>query len=364
MNHRLNTLLERTTYDADKTETIDLDLIDPISQLVIELAVTNVGDIATAHAIACLEKIEIVDGSEVLFSLSGYEAEAVDIYHNKKIRSNWNPYLTTLDVQRFIGINFGRKLWDPELAFDPKKYKNPQLKLSLNIDAGGNAPVQNKLKVWAAMWDQKAITPIGFLMHKEVRSYKATASGDEPTDLPMDYPYRKLFVRQMEAGVEPCQNIDNIKLSEDQGKRIVFNHAPVDLLRSIAANNPQLIEQIMFAVASSARSVFTTVSERATATFADWATTTGGGSYASYGSAGGRMSVIAEAAKNAVAIVAGWVPHGVFEIPFGDQDDMNDWYDVSKLGGLKLNITGNSGLSGTETVQIFLQQLRRYTAAV
>jgi hypothetical protein len=164
----------------------------------------------------------------------------------------------------------------------------------------------------------------------------------------------------MEAGVEPCQNIDSIKLSEDQGKRVVFDHNPADLLRTIAANNPQLIEQIMFAAAASARNVFTTVSERATATFADWATTTGGGSYASYGSAGGRMSVIAEAAKNAVAIVAGWVPHGVFEIPFGDQDDMDEWYDVTKLGGLKLNVLGASGLAGTETVQIFLQQLRKY----
>ncbi|MDP2366526.1 MAG: hypothetical protein Q8M94_22455, partial [Ignavibacteria bacterium] len=151
MNHRLSTILPRSTYNADKTEIIELDMADPVSQIIVELAVTGVGDVATAHAIACLTKIEIVDGSEVLFSLSGYEAEAVDINHNGGMRSNWNPYLTGNDVQRFIGINFGRFLWDPLLAFDPKKFRNPQLKLTLDIDAGGNASNSNKLQVWGAM---------------------------------------------------------------------------------------------------------------------------------------------------------------------------------------------------------------------
>lgn len=363
MNYRLSTVQEIKTYTSDQTEIIDLDVVDPISQLLIQLDVDCVGDIATAHGIACLTKIEIVDGSDVLYSLSGYEAEAVDIYHNKVMRSNWNAYLTGLGVQRFIGINFGRHLWDPELAFDPKKFKNPQLKLTLDYNAGGNAPVQNKLKVWAAMFDQKAVTPIGFLMHKEIKDYKATASAHEYTDLPRDYPYRKLFIRQMEAGAEPCQNLANFKLSEDQDKRIILNHGTEDILRMICQQNPQLIEQIMFAAAAVSRNVFTTVSERATATFADWATTASGASYASYGSAGGRMAVIASSAQNAIAIVAGWLPHGVWEIPFGLQDVIDDWYDVTKVGSLKLDITGAAGLAGTETVQIFLQQLRKYAGA-
>jgi hypothetical protein len=361
MNYRLSTVKARETYTADKTEIIDLDMADPVSQLIIELAVTGVGDVATAHAIACLSKIEVVDGSDVLFSLSGYEAEAVDICHNKTIRSNWNPYLTGNDVQRFIGINFGRYLWDPILAFDPKKFRNPQLKLTLDIDAGGNNSNSNKLQVWAALFDQKSITPMGFLMHKELKSYTMTASGHEYTDMPTDYPYRKLFVRNLEAGTEPCQNIANIKLSEDQDKRVVFDHEAVTLLRAIAALSPQYIEQIMFAATAAGVNVFTTVTERATATFAKWAAASGTLPYASYGSAGGRMVVYSGSSENAVAIVAGYVPHGAFEIPFGEQMDPEDWYMVNKgIGSLKLDITGASGLAGTETCQIFLQQLRPY----
>jgi len=363
MNYRLSTIQESKDYSADATEIIDLDLVDPISVLLIQLDAMGAGDTATAHAIACLTKLEIVDGSDVLFSLSGYEAEAVDIYHNKMIRSNWNPYLNDLPVQRFIGINFGRYLWDPELAFDPKKFRNPQLKISLNIDAGGNASDKNTIKIWGAMFDQKAVTPTGFLMHKEIKDYVATASAHEYTDLPRDYPYRKLFIRQMEPGAEPSQNLSNIKLSEDQDKRVILNHPPVELMRMIVQQNPQLVEQIMFAAKTAKSYVFTTVAERATATFASWLTAVGTGVFASYGSAGGRMQVDSGADENAVAIVAGWLPHGVYEIPFGLQDQMDDWFDVTKTGSLKLDITGAAGLAGTETVQIFLQQLRRYAAA-
>lgn len=361
MNYRLSTLFARKSYANDVTEVIDINVSDPISQLIIELSTLNVGDDATAHAIACLKKVEVVDGSDVLFSLSGYEAEAVDIYHNKRMRSNWNPYLSTLGVQRFVGINFGRKLWDPLLAFDPTKFTNPQLKITLDIDAGGNAPSANYLQVWAALFDEKIISPVGFLMHKEVKDYPMGVSTHEYTDLPTDFPYRKLLIRQMTYGTEPCGHIDNVKLSEDQDKRIIFDHGPVDLFRTIAADNPQLIEQIMFVAHNTATYVYTTVSERATATFADWATSVAANTYASYGSAGGRMSVIdSVGTKNAIAIVAGWIPHGVYEIPFGDQDDPEDWFDASALRALKLDVRATSGALTTDSVQVFLQQLRRY----
>jgi len=118
----------------------------------------------------------------------------------------------------------------------------------------------------------------------------------------------------------------------------------------------------MFGAKTATSYVFTTVTERATATFAPWQAASATNGLASFGSAGGRMTVDSAADINAVAIVAGWTPHGVHEIPFGDQMDMEDWYDVTKVGSLKADITGVSGIAGTETCQIFLQQLRKYAA--
>jgi hypothetical protein len=360
MNYRLSTLFSTKAYATDATEVIDINVADPISQLVIELKALGHSNTATAHAVACLKKIEIVDGSDVLFSLTGYEADAVDIYHNKGMRSNWNSYLDDNYCDRYIGINFGRRLWDPVLAFDPKKFRNPQLKISLDPDAGGCACDENQIKIVAAMFDEKIISPIGFLMHKEIKDYPMASATHEYTDLPTDHPYRKLLIRQMTVAAEPCQVIENVKLSEDQDKRIIFDHPATDLLRVLAANNPPLIEQIMFWITTALTSVFTTASERATATMIRWEDTLGSAHFASGGSAGGRMRAIGDAAGPVVAIMSGWTPHGVYELPFGDQDDIEDWFDVTRVGSLKLDIKAFSGRTSADTVQIFLQQLRKY----
>jgi hypothetical protein len=362
MNYRLSTVFGKKNYSADMTEIIDLDMQDPISQLLIELDVLNVGNVApTAHAIACLTKIEIVDGSDVLYSLNGYEAEAVDIYHNKRIRSNWNPYFDGNAVQRFIGINFGRWLWDTELAFNPKNFKNPQLKLSLDINAGGNVPVQNSLTVWANMFDEKSVNPMGFLMHKEIKNYIATASGHEYTDLPTDFPYRKFLLRCQKAGTEPCQILDSFKLSEEQDKKIIWNHALEEISRNLAQEHPMLTEILYGWVNNSSTYGYCTPTVRTVGNVNHWHTAAGSGEIAFYDGDGGRFKVIAATAAALFnAHVSGWAPHATYDFPFGNQADMDDWFDPSGIGSLKADILALAGIAGTETVQLFLQQLRPY----
>ncbi|GAI97242.1 unnamed protein product, partial [marine sediment metagenome] len=73
---------------------------------------------------------------------------------------------------------------------------------------------------------------------------------------------------------------------------------------------------------------------------------------------GGRIKVFTGTTNRNVQIVGeGYLPHGVFEIPFGIQDDPTDWYDVTKLGSLKADIIGGAD-SGT--AELILQQLRTY----
>jgi len=360
MNHRLSKLLAQTSYVADTTKIIDIDYADPISALIIHMGGVYVGDVSTAHAIACLKKLEIVDGSDVLFSLTGYEAEALDIYHNKRMPSNWNAYFSGGGGDRDVMINFGRKLWDTRFAFDPKQFKNPQLKISLDLDAGGNAPSSIHFTVFAAMFDEKKITPEGFFMAKEIKDYPMASAAHEYTDMPTDFPYRKLLIKALTAGAEPSAIIENVKLSEEQDRKILIDQAGHEILRTIASDNPQLIEQIMIPLTTASRYIFTTISERALATFVPWTASATTNSASSYGSAGGRIAAIASAASNYGVVVAGWAPHGVYEIPFGDQDDPDDWYDVTNVGSLKLDIKALSGRSSSDLVQIFLQQLRRY----
>jgi len=364
MNYRLSTLFPRKSYTEDTTEIIDLNVVDPISQLIIELNTNITDDTAiTAHAIACLTKIELMDGSDVLYSLSGYEAEAVDWYHNHNFNSPWDIYMGWGETSRYIRMNFGRYLWDPILAFDPKKFRNPQLKLSLDINAGGAVPDTNRLRVWAALFDQKAIDPVGFLMHKEVKNYTAGASSHEYVDLPLDHPYRKLFIRCQEAGTEPNQNIANIKLSEDQDKRIIVNHPTEEIFRTIAMQSPPIEEHIHARVATVATTFYCTPTTRCYAVSTEQGATAGAGQIATEMGDGGKFTAIAATAqKYAHFFIRGWLPHATWEIPFGLQGVMEDWYNVAPLGSLRLDIEGAAGLAGTEKVQVFLQQMRKYAA--
>ena len=79
-------------------------------------------------------------------------------------------------------------------------------------------------------------------------------------------------------------------------------------------------------------------------------------------SGGGKITVLGSASSNPFSGVArGYLPNHCFEFPFGDQQDLADWYDVAKLGSLRLRM--EAGLAGAAgTVAVILQQLRRYGA--
>ena len=157
MNYRHSTILARMAVSADTTKVIDLNLINPVSQFHIVYENTGVGSTIGSHAANCITKIELIDGSDVLISLSGKELQALDFYHQKKEPANLNVYLNGMNCEQVFNVNFGRFLWDPILAFDPKKFINPQLKITIDINGGGNASVAGFLAVYANIFDERNI---------------------------------------------------------------------------------------------------------------------------------------------------------------------------------------------------------------
>jgi len=88
-----------------------------------------------------------------------------------------------------------------------------------------------------------------------------------------------------------------------------------------------------------------------------WRDDTAGGDVATYNGDGGSYQWITEVDQNTVHHIAGWAPHGVLCIPFGDQMTPEDWYNVSDIGNLKMTVTDGQT---TTTSKIFLQQNRSY----
>lgn len=363
MDYRLATLLAPTTYTADKTEIIDIDIQDPISQIIIDYRPYNGGYAASpaAHPVKCLSKIELIDGSEVLFSLTGEESHAVDWYHRQKASHVWLHYLDNNYAVVPVILNFGRYLWDRELAFDPKKYRNPQLKITIDIDRGGMNADAGALIVTARCFDEKVISPVGFLMHKEIKSYTLVNSAHEYTDLPTDYPYRKLFIRAQRYGTDPSIQLSNIKLTEDVDKKIPFDHNTMVLVNSIVTDTKRYREYILGPGTTTARYFYCTPAFYVGFAACAWRSASAVGNISLYEGDGGRFTEIQEnAGPNWSAIIDGYLPHGVIEVPFGLQDEIADWYEVAKIGSLKLDLTAGSSVGTSQSCEIFLQQLKRY----
>ena len=358
MNYRNYKFLARETFSADTTKVIDINMQDPISSIVLGFEFSKTDHIVTLHPMASITKIELVDGSDVLYSLDGYEAEALDWYNNGgNLRSNYNMQQTASDVSRYVGIHFGRHLWDEEYAFDPKMFTNPQLRITLDIDAWAAAADYLYITAWANLFDERPVSLKGFFMSKELKQWTMADNTHEYTDLPTDYPYEGIYVRAYLAGTEPNSCIENIKISEDQDKKIPFDMGGQEVLRCMLNNYPPVSEEIVCSPHTVARYVWVTPTTRVHAVGQPWAAAAADQGTTCYNGEGGRLSIItASAASNTQVIVRGYVPHCVYRLPCSVRENPDTYYDVTRIGSLRADIEGAAAAQGF----IFLQQLRGY----
>lgn len=362
MNHRQTKLLARTDYAAAITTIIDIDVADPISALLIKFEAVLPDAVPIEHILACITKIELVDGSEVVTSLCGKEAAAVDWYHNGgQFRGNFNYYNGGGTPQYYLGLNFGRYLWDKELALNPNQFRNLQLKVTLNPVLCHAACVHNYMTIWAAMFDEQKINPIGYLMTKNIKTFGVAADSHEYTDLPTDHPYKALYVRSQTLGTEPSNILANIKLSEEVDKRIIMDDQPSLAMKLLNPYVPEVREEIWFPTALARRYEFITPTERVKAVGAPWQDAGLAENTSFYDGDGGRLITWGvTATSNMQALVTGLLPHATWCFPFGDPMDIAEYYDVSRVGNLKLDILGTGGADAAKKTNIFIQQLRRY----
>lgn len=361
MNYRLATLLARTAVASDYTEDIDIDVKDPISQIIVRYDCYNGNqDHADGYPSECITKIELIDGSDVLFSLSGVEAQAVDYYHNQKEPANVVRYLNANYSYMIMNLNFGRYLYDPEIALDPGRFSNLKLRISMTRASGGSLSTAGRLTVHAVLFDQKTISPIGFLMHKEIKNYTLGDASHEYTDLPLDYPYRKLFIRAQYNSQAIDEQIANIKLSEDVDKKVPINQSMASLIGVLCSRTRPYREVAIGPGQTTAKVFYCTPTYRVGFAGAGWRSASTPYGMTIYDGDGGYFTEAQEGGGvNWQCMCEGWLPHAVIEIPFGMPNDIADWYDVAGIGNLKLDITSESSPS-SGGCQIMLQQLRRY----
>ena len=357
MNYRNTEILDAKTLTGAGTEVIPLNVQQPISRLMLQWIITKTQNGMDSYAHKDITRIELVDGSDVLHSLDGGQNQALCIYDRKVGTMNHGSMINSNSQRSTYGIDFGRFLYDPELAFDPTKFRNPQIKVTYDSDVSDTGSTEGTLEVWADIFDEKVISPIGFLTAKEHFSGTPPASGYTYIDLPTDMVYRKLLIQGYHKEYEPWYVIASAKLSEDNDKRTPFD-VNLEVYHQLRKGIDQAVEEtIAFAQTADVCNLYVTPTDY-------WATYVGLGQTASTPSGvgaegrGGHIYVTGGCTQQQ-GLIRGWLPNHCFQFPFGRQDQIDDWYDVTKVGSLRLRLEEATYTAG-QIQAVILQQLRRY----
>lgn len=358
MKYRQSQLLAATSIMTAGTKVIDINVKDIISRITVVVRGTNSSWTPVGHPALIVSKLELVDGSDVLFSLRGCYAQAVSFYGTRRQPFSYCNYTDNGICNANIPIDFGRRLWDPQLALDPKKFNNLQLKIAHNYALGGATPDACTLEVWADLFDEKVPSPVGFLMSKSHWSKTLVASSIDYIDLPTDHPIRLVMPAAFSNDEEPDINIDSIKLTEDHDKRIPIDAGALELLQMFESMWP-LYEDYgegRTAAAANVEFFFTPCKDLQLAAFPSEDTD----SHINFPWSGGNgRNIMGDDTATIQVRAVGRCPHGVIPIPMGDLEDLADWWDVTKLGSVQAKLITGAG-DTSALYELLLQQLRKY----
>ena len=362
MKYRQTLLLAEKSITSAGTETIDIRVKKPISRITIAWRTVKSKNAMDAHPAKDITKIALIDGSFVLHSLSGYMNQALCIYNRKVPTMCYGQHIAASYEYSWYGLDFGRKLWDTQLAFDPTKFQMPQLQITHNLALSDTGVTQAYMEVFADVFDEKPVSPIGFLLSKEHYSYTPSTDGTyEYIKMPTDHPYRQLLIRAFEAGYDPHETIEKMKLDEDNDARIPYDIDLEDYNRMNKGINSMVIEPLAGYISSSETDHIYYI------TPTDMTCAVAGHGHVAAGYTigintyprGGKVILSASADCMFTGMAHGWLPNSTMQIPFGLQDDPDDWYDVRRVGDLRLRLeAGARGATGT--CQVAIQQLRKY----
>ena len=355
MNYRLSKMLATKTLGETGTEVIEIKSRDLITAIRVMVIATNAGVTWSDHPAANVTKVEIVDGSDALYSLTGKCAEAFDFYQRPRARSAMIEMRNGRGIACVFDINFGRFLGDEQLALDPTQFKNPQLRITWDIDVCQTDASAGTMEVDSLLIENQANAPIGFFMTKEVKAFTAVADTWEYTGLPIDYPMRTLGIQCQINGAGIATSLADVKLSVDNDKRIPINELDNNLARFFGSEMGEYTEFVRIMLTNALAGYYVTPGQDCRLAASSMVASTGVQAQAAQG---GLVNVQSENAGQAQFNVSGGIPHSVIPIPFGRRDVIESWYDVTKLGSLRLSLKGGGAAAGT--FRIVTEQLRHY----
>lgn len=372
MRVRQDEIVYQETQSSDKTsKTWDLKYKDPISALYLEFEATNGTTSNKGNFISdVITKVEIVEGSTPLYSLSQIELEALAFYKMKQAPVLFPSEHASGQQRHGVHLLFGRYLNDKMFAFDPTRYNNPQLKITWDLGAvtavsATTAFATGTLKISAiAKVMEELAAPPSFLSAREVETFTMATTGSHRTEMYNDYPWRLLMLKSYLQQKDINECIDHITLNCDAGK-----FKPLDN-RYVAQLDAEALAQFGLCVFKHDifqhhQSAFREINNKEN--HGRWATFADANGYivnVEYEwSSEGKLDILTNAGATLgtdvklTGMEAGHAPHATLPIPFGIMDDPDTWFDATKYGKIDLySYAPSSGAAGVSSV--VLEQVR------
>lgn len=358
MKYRQQQLLAAESITTAGTKVLDIKIPDIISRLTAKMSLTNSSWTPTGHPACAMINMSLVDGGDVLHSARGKFTRAIAHYGAKTVPFAYANYTDNGVSNVVFPIYFGRKLWDKDLALDPKRFTNLQLKLQHNYLLGGAVPDAATLEVWADLFDEDPPSPRGYLSAQSVWAKTYVASTHDYPNLPMDAPIRFVFVAAASDVEEPDINISNVKITEHAGKTIIYNTDVLTHLQTVEAlwqacdewmeGRPVTTTDTTFYQTAQKDVIYALAISQDSTSYANQVWT-----------GGGIRKIYAGSVATLMARVSGRCPHGVTPFPMGDPDDIESWWKVSKELTPEIDITTGAGSTAAQ-YELLVQQLRSY----
>ena len=358
MKYRLANLLSAESITTAGTKTIEIKTKDIISRITAIVRLTNSSWTPTGHPALVVTNIQVVDGSEVLFSMRGVYAQSLAFYGTKTQPFNYINYTDNGVAVAEIPIYFGRRLWDKDYALDPKRFNNLQLKITHSYLLGGAVPDAATLEVWADIFDEDQPAPVGMLRAESLWSKTLVASTIDEINLPTDYDIRLLLPAAFSNSEEPDINIDAVRLTENQDKNVLVDSGVLELLQMYERRWPLYSEYGEGRLEANAdRSFFLTPCK-------DIILLAGASqdsdSIIHYTWSGGNSRIINGSLLTTISIlINGRCPHGAFPLPLGEIDKPDTWWHVEPTGSRKCRLTTGPG-DVTCNYELLMQQAKPY----
>jgi len=350
--------------DPAGTHIEEINIKDPIMDFLVKLEATNGATSNVENSlIDVLDRIEIVDGSDILWALDSEEILANQFYHYKESQHLGIDERAAKTQGTVFKIPLGIGRMHPEVAFDPTRFANPQMVITWDIENvrpmgadGFKTPDDLELTIMADVIDQAPARPTGYLMTKQITEY-TTAVGEQRIELPVDYPYRTMYVRSFLDEKDPETYLTKAEHSINEQK-----YRPYDLyfddwtdwlkewygfwhmgawywnaINATENRNPYLRGNMSTSLEHDAGFTLLSLLHFNNALL-NW---TG-----------------ANAAAAALhAMVQGNLPMGTWAWPYGDPESPEEWLKLEYTDKSRLIVTG--AIAGA-TAQVFLTQHRMY----